>query len=149
MTIANRYAQEEVLKIIGRHGITLTEIAHHLGCTVQVLHYQLNQAVHFDADLEQQIYKVFAKLKITENSQGECKMISNQLLELIALTNHNISVLTAQVKESLTDESITDAERESIIRRVSAFRSETNDCLNVLETMLNGGTAIHCYPGYR
>lgn len=150
MTIANRYAQEEVLKIIGKHGITLTQIAHHLGCTVQVLHYQLNQAVHFDADLEKQIYKYFAKLQITQNSTGEYKMISNQLLELIALNNHNISVLISQVKESLADEDITIDERTAIIRRVIAFRREMNDCLNTLEIMVNGSTPkLQCYQVQR
>lgn len=143
MTICNRYAQEEVLKIIIQHGITLTQIAHYLGCTVQVLHYQLNTAKHFDSDFEKDIYKYFAKMGITKNQKEEIKMIADQLLEHAALTNHQLALLTKTVKEVLEDKDITEDERARALNRVRAFRNEVMDSLNHLETLINGSKEIH------
>jgi len=143
MTIANRFAQDEVLKILGQHGITITQVAQHLGCTVQVLHYQLNVAKHFDADVEREIYKYFAKKGITKNSQGEIKMIADQLLEHAALTNHQLALLTKTVKDVIADTNITDAERAKALSRVRAFRAEVLDSLNVLESLINGSKEVN------
>lgn len=143
MTICNRYAQEEVLKIIIQHNITLTQIARYLGCTVQVLHYQLNEAKHFDSDFEKDIYRYFAKMGITKNQKEEIKMIADQLLEHAALTNHQLALLTRSVKDIIEDKNITEDERTRALTRVRAFRSEVMDSLNHLETLINGSKELN------
>lgn len=138
MIIANRYAQIEVLKILYQRGITMTEVADELGCTVQTLSYQLNSAKHFDSDMESLIYKYFAKRGVSKNQEGEVKMIADQLLEHAALTNHQLSLLTKTVKDILADKNITDDERANALRKVRSFRNEVSDSLNVLEGLING-----------
>lgn len=143
MTIFNRYAQDEVLKILTQNGLTQTQLADYLGCTVQVLNYQLNIAKHFDSDFEKDIYRYFAKMGITKNQKEEIKMIADQLLEHAALTNHQLALLTKTVKEVLEDKDITEDERARALNRVRAFRNEVMDSLNHLETLISGSKEIH------
>ena len=143
MTIANRYAQDEVLKILYQTGITQTEIADYLGCTVQVLNYQLNIAKHFDSDMERMIYKYFAKKGITKNQQGEIKMISNQIIEHAALNNHQLGILTKTVQDIIKDDRVTDDERAKALTTIRNYRQEVNDSLSTLEALVNGSKELH------
>lgn len=138
MTIANRFAQDEVLKILFTHGITLTEIAEHLGCTVQVLSYQLNSAKHFDSDMEREIYKYFAKKGITQNSKGEVKMVLGGVLEVASMINHQIAFLTQSVTEIVKDDKIDDKERANLLSKIRAIRFESVDQFNHLEALVSG-----------
>lgn len=143
MTIFNRYAQDEVLKILSQNGLTQTQLADYLGCTVQVLNYQLNIAKHFDADMERMIYKFFAKQGITKNQEGEIKMISNQIIEHAALNNHQLAILTKTVQDIIKDDRVTDEERAKALSTIRSYRSEVNDSLNALESLVNGAKEIH------
>lgn len=141
-SIDTRKVQEEILKIIGKHGVNKTELASYLGFTPQRLQYTLDTMVHLDVTIVDKIYQFFSLNNITENTAGETKMISDQIIEHSILNNHQLALLTKTVKDMIADDKITDKERENCLNKISAYRLEFNDSLNCLENLIKGSKEL-------
>lgn len=141
-SIDTRKIQEEILKIIGRHGVNKTELANYLGFTPQRLQYTLDTMVHLDVAVVNRIYEYFEKNNITQNTVGETKMISDQIIEHAILNNHQLALLTKTVKDMISDGKITDAERDDCLRKISAYQNEFNDSLNALASLIKGSKEL-------
>lgn len=142
-SIDTRKIQEEILKIIGRHGVNKTDLASYLNFTPQRLQYTLDTMVHLDVAVVNRIYEYFEKNNITQNTVGETKMISDQIIEHAILNNHQLALLTKTVKDMIADGKITDAERDACLRKISAYQNEFNDSLNALASLIKGSKELN------
>lgn len=138
MNLGLRCAQEEVLKIMYQHGISTTEIANYLGCTIQTLSYQLNIAKKFDSDMERMIYKYFAKKGITLNHPGETMLISKQILEHTSLTNQMLAMLITNIQSAIEDGKLSEDERTRILAKIDYFETEVSSSLASLRSLVKG-----------
>lgn len=127
--------REGIKRIISVHNIPQRKIADAVGLPEQVLSYQLNHAKRFDEELTKSISNYFNKIGI-HHSEGEVVMLNSLFLGLTSITTQCISVLTNEVKQSLTDDKIDDQERARLKNRISDMRENVNDALDKMEELI-------------
>lgn len=131
-------AQEKINQIIFDHSIKEIDIAHALGVTPQNLSYQLHQSSNFDRETERGIYIFLRSKGIIEYQKGHCEIVTDNFLEFTSIIHHQISVLTNQIRRSVSDETISKEEQDRLIILIDNLMSNVTRQIDELRSSIKG-----------
>lgn len=131
-------AQDIINRVIFDHKVKEIDIARALGKKPQTISYQLHEAINMDREIEQGIYIYFRMLGIMVNQPDECELINDHFLDFTSIITQQISILSGLIRKAVSDNSITDDERNRLKTQIKFLRMEVSGKIDQLESILTG-----------
>lgn len=132
-------SQDKIKRILFEHPeIKECEVAWAVGLSPQTLNYQLNNAIKFDVELEENIYNYFKKKGIIKYQSGQCTMVNDLFLEFGSIHSQHYSMLSNEIRQAIKDNSLSDEEAERLLLKIKNLRINDNTNLDYLEDMVKG-----------